>query len=196
MARVTLDKNGLAKSAGTLTVYNFDAISREFTGSNDEYLAQGVGLPANATLTAPPAKTANLVAIYQNNKWTAIADHRGETVYTIPDGSMIIIDTLGQYPANVTPLKPSTIFDEWDGSKWVANSDEVALQKVKDAKKKQAELLNEAVVITQLWQVQLMLDIISDSDKLKLKGWMKYIQLLQGVDVENPLEILWPDRPV
>ncbi|MEN4561926.1 tail fiber assembly protein [Pantoea agglomerans] len=62
--------------------------------------------------------------------------------------------------------------------------------------KKQAELLNEAVVITQLWQVQLMLDIISDSDKLKLKGWMKYIQLLQGVDVENPLEILWPDRPV
>jgi len=196
MAKVTLDKNGLAKSAGTLTVYNFDAVSGEFTGSSNEFLAKGVGLPANATLIEPPANEANLVAIYRDDKWTTVADHRGETVYTIPDGSMIVIDTLGPYPANVTPLKPSTIFDKWDGFEWVVNSDEIALQKVNDAEKKQAELLNEAVVITQLWQVQLMLDIISDSDKLKLKEWMKYIQNLQGVDAKNPLKILWPDRPV
>lgn len=196
MAKVALDKNGLAKSAGTLTVYDFDAVSGEFTGSSNEFLAKGVGLPANATLIEPPANAANLVAIYRDDKWTTVADHRGETVYTIPDGSMIVIDTLGPYPANVTPLKPSTIFDKWDGFEWVVNSDEVALQKVNDAEKKQAELLNEAVVITQLWQVQLMLDIISDSDKLKLKEWMKYIQNLQGVDVKNPLKILWPDRPV
>ena len=66
MAKVTLDKNGLAKSAGTLTIYNFDAVSGEFTGSNDEYLAQGLGLPANACITAPPVTEAGRVAIYQD----------------------------------------------------------------------------------------------------------------------------------
>jgi len=53
MSKAVLDKNGLAKSAGTLTIYNFDALSGEFTGSSDEFLAQGVGLPAYGCITVP-----------------------------------------------------------------------------------------------------------------------------------------------
>lgn len=53
MTKITLDKNGLAKVAGTLTAYNFDGLTGEFTGAGDEYLPQGVGLPANACTIAP-----------------------------------------------------------------------------------------------------------------------------------------------
>ena len=115
MAKVTLDKNGLAKLAGTLTIYNFDAVSGEFTGSNDEYLAQGVDLPANACITAPPIIEAGRVAIYQNEAWTVVADHRGKMVYSVTDGTAVMINAPGDYPADTTPLKPATAWDKWDG---------------------------------------------------------------------------------
>lgn len=121
MAKVTLDKNGLAKSAGTLTIYNFDAVSGEFTGSSDEFLAQGVGLPANACITAPPATEAGRVALYRDGRWLDVADHRGKTVYSITDSAAVLINVPGEYPADTTPLKPATTWDKWDGEKWVTD---------------------------------------------------------------------------
>jgi hypothetical protein len=32
MAKITLDKNGLAKASGTLTIYSFDSLTGEYTG--------------------------------------------------------------------------------------------------------------------------------------------------------------------
>ncbi|WP_345828702.1 tail fiber assembly protein [Erwinia sp. HDF1-3R] len=195
MAKVTLDKNGLAKSAGTLTIYNFDAISGEFTGSNDEYLAQGVGLPANACITAPPVIEAGLVAIYQDGAWTAVADHRGKTVYSVTDGAVVMINAPGDYPADTTPLKPATAWDKWDGEKWVTNSAKEKAAAVKEARERQALLIAEANSITQAWQTQLRLDMITDKDKASLISWMKYIQALQNIDISHNSKISWPPRP-
>ncbi|MEN4688826.1 hypothetical protein [Pantoea agglomerans] len=121
MAKVTLDKNGLAKSAGTITVYNFDALTGEFTCSSNEFLAQSVGLPTNACITAPPVTEAGRVAIYQEGAWTSVADHRGKTVYLVTDGAAVVINVPGDYPADTTPLKPATAWDKWDGEKWVTD---------------------------------------------------------------------------
>lgn len=196
MARVTLDKNGLAKSAGTLTVYNFDAVSGEFTGSNDEYLAQGVGLPANACITAPPAAEAGSVPLYLNGSWQVMADHRGETVYSVNDGAAVLISEPGDYPADTTPFKPATAWDKWDGKKWVTDSAEEKAAAVKEARERQTTLITEANSITQAWQTQLRLDMITDADKALLTQWMKYIQRVQSLKISEGMEIVWPDKPI
>ena len=195
MAKVTLDKNGLAKSAGSLTIYNFDGVSCEFTGSNDEYLAQGVGLPANACSTAPPVTEAGRVAIYQNGAWTAVADHRGKTVYSVTDGTAVMINAPGDYPADTTPLKPATAWDKWDGEKWVTDPAEEKAANIKTVKEHQAALIAEANNITQAWQTQLRLNMITDKDKASLISWMKYIQVLQNIDISHTSKISWPPRP-
>jgi len=195
MAKVTLDKNGLAKSAGTLTIYNFDAVSGEFTGSNDEYLAQGVGLPANACITAPPVTEAGRVAIYQDEAWTAVADHRGKTVYSVTDGAAVVVNVPGDYPADTTPLKPATAWDKWDGAKWVTDSAKEKAAAVNEARERQALLIAEANRITQAWQTQLRLEMITEADKASLMSWMKYVQAVQAVNVQAYPEITWPQKP-
>ncbi|MEQ4544504.1 MAG: tail fiber assembly protein [Pantoea agglomerans] len=195
MARVTLDNNGLAKSAGTLTVYNYDAVSGEFTGSNDEYLAQGVGLPANACITAPPVTEAGRVAIYQDGTWTAVADHRGKTVYSVTDGTAVVINVPGDYPSDTTPLKPATAWDKWDGEKWVTDSAKEKAAATKEAIERQAALIAEANSITQAWQTQLRLEMITEADKASLMEWMKYVQAVQAVNVQAYPEITWPQKP-
>ncbi|MEN4591849.1 tail fiber assembly protein [Pantoea agglomerans] len=195
MAKVTLDKNGLAKSAGTLSIYNFDAISGEFTGSTDEYLAQGVGLPANACITAPPVTEAGHVAIYQDGAWTVVADHRGKTVYSVTDGTAVMINAPGDYPADTTPLKPATAWDKWDGEKWVTDPAEEKAAAIKEARERQTLLIAEANSITQAWQTQLRLEMITESDKTSLMEWMKYVQAVQAVRTDDAPDVIWPEKP-
>ena len=195
MAKVTLDKNGLAKSAGTLTIYNFDAVSGEFTGSSKEFLAQGVGLPANACITAPPDAEAGRVMLYLDESWLAVADHRGETVYSVADGAAVLINAPGDYPADTTPLEPATVWDKWDGDKWVTDTDAQQAEVMSDAGKKKSALISEANVITQAWQTQLLLGIITEEDKTTLTKWMKYIQAVQAVNISAAPEISWPMKP-
>lgn len=195
MAQVALNKNGLAKSAGTLTIYNFNAVSGEFAGSSDEFLAQGVGLPANACITAPPATEAGHVALYRDGSWLVVADHRGETVYSITDGTEVLIDKPGEYPADTTPLKPSTAWDKWDGEKWVTDPVKEKAASIKAAEERQATLISEANSVTQAWQTQLRLDMITDADKASLMAWMKYVQDVQAVNVQEAPAVTWPQKP-
>lgn len=196
MAKVTLDKNGLAKSAGTLTIYNFDAVSGEFTGSNDEYLAQGVGLPANACTAIPPEAEGGHVAIYIDGSWQVVVDHRGETVYSTADGKMLLVSALGNYPAGTTTLAPSTDFDKWDGEKWVTDTEAQRAAGLQAAESEKIARISEANSVTQAWQTQLRLDIINDEDKASLTAWMKYVQSVQSVDATTSLDITWPVKPL
>lgn len=195
MAKVTLDNNGLAKTAGTLTIYNFDAVSGEFTGPSDEFLAQGVGLPASACIIAPPATEAGFVPVNNDGNWQVVADHRGETVYSITDGTAIMIDALGDYPAGITLLEPATAWDKWDGEKWVTDLAAEKAAVIREAGERQAALISEANTITQAWQTQLRLEMITDTDKVSLVAWMKYIQDVQAVNVEEAPAITWPPKP-
>jgi len=195
MAKVTLDKNGLAKSAGTVTVYNFNAISGEFTGSSDEFLAQGVGLPANACIIAPPATEAGRVALYRDGSWLAVADHRGETIYSVTDGAAILIDAPGDYPAETTPLEPATVWDKWDGKKWVTDTTAQRDALISKALREKSAMISEANGLTQAWQTQLLLGIITEEDKASLTEWMKYIQEVQAVNVTDTPDIIWPQKP-
>ncbi|MDU6432237.1 MAG: tail fiber assembly protein [Pantoea sp.] len=195
MAKVTLDKNGLAKTAGTLKIYNFDSLTGEFIGSADEYLQQGVGLPACACAVAPPQTGAGSVAVYRDGGWKTIADHRAEMVYSVADGSAIAITELGDYPAGTTPLEPATAWDKWDGDKWVTDIDAQQAAIVSAAAIQKSARISEANSVTQAWQTQLLLGIITDEDKAILLKWMKYIQRLQATDITNAPMVNWPEKP-
>lgn len=54
----------------------------------------------------------------------------------------------------------------------------------------------EATSVTQSWQTQLLLDIITDVDKEKLRLWMQYLQVVSAVDLSLLTDINWPERPL
>ncbi len=118
MSEAILDKNNIATQAGNITVYNYDSATREYLFSTVEYLAVGVGIPANSCIDAP-SKEKEGFAICRTPDfigWEYIIDHRGEMVYGTVTGEEISVSDLGDYPADTTILAPSTSYDKWDGT--------------------------------------------------------------------------------
>ena len=197
MAKATLNKNGIATKAGDMTVYNYDGETREFLSTSTEFLAVGVGIPANSCTDAPVdekegfaiCRTASL------DGWDYVVDHRGETVYDTETGQPVEITKLGDYPDNVTTIEPLTPFDRWNGSEWATDADAQKSGLIKEAEQKKSALLNKAQSSISLWQTELQLGIISYDDKVSLIAWMKYIQALNAVDTSTAPDIEWPERP-
>ncbi|WP_380184625.1 tail fiber assembly protein [Kalamiella sp. sgz302252] len=192
---ITLDKSGLAKAAGTLTVYNYDSLTGEFTGATDEYLPQGVGVPACACSSAPPSAETGFVAVYRDGGWQSVADHRGKTVWSTADATATEITVPGDYPAGTTTQAPATAFDKWDGEKWVTDGEAQQAAAVSEAEAEKAARISEANSTTQAWQTQLRLDMITDADKITLTAWMKYVQEVQTIKTTNTNNIKWPKKP-
>ncbi|MDU6431691.1 MAG: tail fiber assembly protein [Pantoea sp.] len=192
---VTLDANGLAEISGILSVYNFEPDTGVFTGSSQEFLAQGVGIPAHSTSDAPPDDVKGMVCLFRNGKWQQVADHRGETVYSKATGAAVVVTQPGGYPDDTTTLKPATKFDTWGGAAWVTDAAAQREAAVAASQTEKNSRISEAGSITQVWQTQLALGIITDADKVSLTAWMKYLQAVQAVDVSGAPDISWPDKP-
>lgn len=192
---VTLDDNGLAVTAGTLTVYSFHPETGEFSGGADEYLAQGLGIPAHSTDTAPPDAPIGKVCVFRGGKWQQVDDHRGETVYSTATGAPVLVTLPGDYPADTTLLKPQTPFDTWGGVAWVTDTAAQQRAAVATAEAEKSSRISEAGSVTQVWQTQLALGIISADDKAQLTAWMRYIQQVQATDTASAPDISWPEKP-
>ncbi|HCB1566286.1 TPA: tail fiber assembly protein [Citrobacter freundii] len=197
MAKATLNKYGIATKAGDMTVYNFDGETREYLSASVEFLAVGVGIPANSCTDAPvDAKDGFAVCRTTSlDGWGHVTDHRGETVYDTQTGQPVEITGLGDYPDNVTTIEPLTPYDRWNGSEWVTDADAQKSGQVATAQQKKSALLAEAQNTISLWQTELQLGIISDDDKDSLIMWMKYIQALNAVDTSTAPDIEWPVKP-
>lgn len=192
---ITLNADGLATESGTIRVYNYHPTTGEFLTETDEYLMAGVGLPANATTLEPLEATDGKACVFSSGAWTLLADHRGEKVYSTTTGTEVEITELGDYPASITRLAPSTSFDKWDGSQWVTDTEAQQASEVSTALKTKAALISEANSTTQAWQTQLLLGIITDTDKAALTKWMTYVQAVQSVDTSAAPNITWPVKP-
>ncbi|ELY3379864.1 tail fiber assembly protein [Cronobacter sakazakii] len=197
MAKVTMNKNGIATKAGEITVYNFASDTREFISSSVEFLAVGVGIPASSCTDLPlsPKEGFAVCRTASLDGWDYVIDHRGETVYDTETGQPVEITSPGEYADNVTTIAPSTPYDRWNGSEWVTDADAQKSGQVAAAEQKKASLLAEAQSTISLWQTELQLGIISDDDKASLIAWMKYIQALSAVDTSTALDIEWPVKP-
>lgn len=193
-----LDKNNIATTAGDLTVYNYAADAREYISSSVEYLAVGVGIPANSCTDAPPkGKTGKTICRKADGSgWEYLADHRGETVYSTNTGEAVAVNVPGDYPEGTTTLAPVTPYDTWNGSEWVTDTEAQHAADVEAAEQQKAALLLEAKATISLWQTELQLGIISDEDKVSLIEWLTYIKRLQAVDTSTAPGTNWPTSPV
>lgn len=198
MAKAELNQDMIATVAGEITVYNYDSETREYLSSSIEYLAVGVGIPALSCIDAPGESKAGFAICRTADfkAWDYVADYRGEKVYSTETGKEVIVFLPGYYPENTTPLPPSTPYDTWDGSKWVANKEAQHTADVKAAEQKKNALLLEAQATISLRQTELQLGIISDEDKASLILWLTYIKELQAVVPDAAPSIKWPMPPV
>ncbi|EKK0211788.1 tail fiber assembly protein, partial [Escherichia coli] len=104
MNKAVLNSELITTKAGNITVYNFDAETKEYLSTSTEYLAVGVGIPAYSCLDAPGTHKAGY-AICRSadfNSWEYVPDHRGEIIYSTETGESKEITSLGDYPENTT----------------------------------------------------------------------------------------------
>lgn len=88
MDSAILNNNLIAIQAGSIIVHNYDSETLEYISASTEYLAVGVGIPANSCLDAPGTHKAGY-AICRSadlNSWEYVPDHRGEIVYSTETG--------------------------------------------------------------------------------------------------------------
>ncbi|KAB7701064.1 tail fiber assembly protein [Plesiomonas shigelloides] len=194
---VNFDERGIAQTEGTVTVFNYNAVTKEYSGRNQEFLSVGVGIPACSVLDIPlePRLGFAVCRKSDNSSWEYLPDHRGEIVYSIESGEPIEITMPGDYPDNTTPLKPQTPHDYWNGSEWVTDTETAHAAEVAKADADKSNRLTAAKQHISLWQTQLQLGMISDADKAKLIEWMHYITALQAVDTSTAPDINWPQQP-
>lgn len=197
MTQAKLNNELIATVSGYITVFKYDGETQEYLSSSVEYLAVGVGLPANSCTDAPgEAKAGSAICRTADlEAWEYVADHRDETVYRTETGEAVIISAPGDYPENTTMLAPATPYDTWNGSEWVTDMEALQAANVEAAEQQKAALLLEAQETISLWQTELQLGIISDEDKASLIAWMKYIKTVKAVDTSKAPDIIWPDKP-
>lgn len=197
MAKAELNQEMIATVAGVITVFNYDGETREYLSSSVEYLAVGVGIPANSCIDAPGennegfaiCRTADL------SSWEYITDFRGQTVYNTETSQQVEVTALGSYPEGTTPNAPTSPYDKWDGEKWVKDTDAQHAADVKAAEQQRTALLAEAsAVIAPLADAQTG-GYIEDADVSRLAEWQRYRYQLTKVDTSTAPDITLPPKP-
>lgn len=189
------DENGLATQAGDIRCFYYDADTGEYTGWSDEHIYIGVSMPGCSTDIEPPDNLEEYVSVFTGSEWEQQENHRGETVYSTADGSAVTVDYIGEINEGFTETAPSTPYDEWDGSRWVTDTDAQHAADVAAAEQQKQALLLHAKSVISLWQTELQLGIISDDDKNSLITWLSYIKDVQAVDTSTAPDINWPTPP-
>ncbi|MGG2143449.1 tail fiber assembly protein [Symbiopectobacterium sp. RP] len=191
-----LGENGLSKKAGWITVYHVNQDTGEYQSASMEYLMPGVGLPAHSYPDKPelPPVGQALHRSADGKSWEFSPDYRGQTVYRTETRQEQTVTQFGELPDNVTPRKPESEFDAWDGKKWVLDKEaqaaaarKVAKQELASRKAGAASRMNELTYAVNL-------DIATEEEKAALTEWQKYAVLLSRVDV-NATDIEWPEQP-
>lgn len=197
MVNAKLNNDLIATLAGEVNAFNYDGHTKEYLSLTVEYLAIGVGLPANSCIDEPGERKKGFAICRNANltAWEYIPDHRGKTVYSKLTGERITISTLGDYSSDTTTTAPATVYDKWDGEKWVTDISAMKKDDISDAELKRQTLLSDANNVTADWRTELTLDIIRNSDKEKLIAWMEYIKAVKAIDTSTAPDIEWPIAP-
>ncbi|WJV64387.1 tail fiber assembly protein [Pectobacteriaceae bacterium CE70] len=196
-AQTHLDNTGLAVNAGWITVYHVDPQTREYHGASDEYLMQGVGIPANSYADEPTSPKAGqaLRRSDDGSAWEQVPDYRGQTVYRTQTGQAQTVTDLGDLPEDVTLMVPVTPFDKWDGTAWVTDTNAQHAAAITAAQQELATRRATASArITELtYAVELAM--ATDEEKNALLAWKKYVVFLSRVDTATAPNIDWPTVP-
>ena len=196
--KITLDENGFATEAGFITVYNYNGETREYIGSSVEYLPVGAGVPANSCVDAPGSKKEGFAICRKADltSWEYVADHRGETVYNTENGDEITITEIGEYPENTTTIAPLTPYDEWDGEKWVTDTEAQHSAAVEAAEAQRQSLIDAAMASISLIQLKLQAGRkLTQPENTRLNAVLDYIDAVTATDTSTAPDVIWPELP-
>jgi hypothetical protein len=193
---IQFDENGYALTSGFTTVYNISYETREFMGAHETFISATTGVPAQAYLDIPP-KPKNGFAICRTIDdlgWEYVEDHRGEIRYSTITKQTISINELGEYPKDSTDMEPS-LFDVWDGNKWVVDEKAKADAMIKSATLKKSELKSIADSEIAWRQDAVDIGIATEKEKKSLDEWKRYRVELSRIDISKPIDIKFPTQP-
>ncbi|AJI83319.1 TPA: tail fiber assembly protein [Yersinia enterocolitica] len=198
IAVAQLGQDGLSITEGWIAVYSASPDSREYIGVNNEYLPMGVGLPARGYADAPilPARADKAVRRNADGTvWEIVADLRGKVAYSTETGQPEEVTTIGELPDTLTLLAPLTIYDKWNGSKWVTDKALQQAAAIQEAEEKKTQLLNAAAAKIAPLQDAVDTGMATNDDKAQLTAWKTYRVLLSRIDTSKPEDIVLPELP-
>ncbi|ELF0430448.1 tail fiber assembly protein [Escherichia coli] len=198
MEQAILGKDGYALNDGEIIVHNYDGETREYISTSTEYLAVGVGIPACSCLDAPGTHKAGY-AICRSvdlNSWEYVPDHRGEVVYSTETGDTKEITVPGDYPENTTTIAPLTPYDEWDGEKWVTDTEAQHSAAVGAAEAQRQSLIDTAMASISLIQLKLQAGRkLMQTENTRLNSVLNYIDAVTATDTSTAPDVIWPELP-
>ena len=198
MEQAILGKDGYALNDGEIIVHNYDGETREYISTSTEYLAVGVGIPACSCLDAPGTHKAGY-AICRSvdlNSWEYVPDHRGEVVYSTETGDTKEITVPGDYPENTTTIAPLTPYDEWDGEKWVTDTEAQHSAAVGAAEAQRQSLIDTAMASISLIQLKLQAGRkLTQTENTRLNAVLDYIDAVTATDTSTAPDVIWPELP-
>lgn len=198
MEQAILGKDGYALNDGEIIVHNYDGETREYISTSTEYLAVGVGIPACSCLDAPGTHKAGY-AICRSvdlNSWEYVPDHRGEVVYSTETGDTKEITVPGDYPENTTTIAPLTPYDEWDGEKWVTDTEAQHSAAVEAAEAQRQSLIDAAMASISLIQLKLQAGRkLTQPENTRLNAVLDYIDAVTATDTSTAPDVIWPELP-
>lgn len=195
MNQAILDNNYIATTSGVVTVFNYDGVTGEYLDSCEEYLSEGIGLPANACIDAPPKTKVGYIACRVSDMWEVVEDHRGKTLYSTETAQTITISELGELPVNSTTLAPTTPYDKWSGKKWVTDKAAQHAADIVTATHQRAKLIATAnAAITPLADA-VDLGMATEAETALLNNWRRYRVQLNRIEIDTAPDIVWPELP-
>ena len=109
-----------------MKAYNYDSITKAYSGSEEAYLDPAYKRPllaGNQTFIKPEQPIEGHVMVFKDESWVEVVDYRG-VVYPKDDKSKPIKwEDVGELPPNLTPKKPKENDTHWDEEKeeWVGH---------------------------------------------------------------------------
>ncbi|EBN5452091.1 tail fiber assembly protein [Escherichia coli] len=198
MDNAILNSELIAIQAGNIIVYNYDGGNREYISASTEYLAVGVGIPANSCLDAPGSYKAGYAICRSEdfNSWEYVPDHRGEIVYSTETGESKEITVPGDYPENTTTIAPLTSYDKWDGEKWVTDTEAQHNAAVDAAEVRRQSLIDAAMASISLIQLKLQAGRkLTQAETTRLNAVLDYIDAVTATDISTAPDVIWPELP-
>ncbi|EMN3919132.1 tail fiber assembly protein [Citrobacter farmeri] len=192
------DDNGLASEAGNVRCFYYCPVTGEYTGCSDEYIHVGVSMPGNSTDIEPGENITERVYLFNGSGWQLEEDYRGVTVYSMENKAPSVVDYIGPIKEGFVATEPSSIFDKWDGKKWVKNAEAEHTALVSDAEAKKQYLITQANDYTnrKQWPGRAVMGRLSDTEKEQYSLWLDYLDALEAVEISRAPDINWPVPPV
>lgn len=190
------DENGLAVEAGNIRCFYYCPVTGEYTGCSDEYINVGVSIPGNSTDIDPGETDKGKISLFTGTSWRLEEDHRGKRVYSVDNKQESVVDYIGPIKEGFVAAEPSSMFDKWDGKKWVTDAEAQHAADVETAELQRQELIAAAMASISLIQLKLQASRkLTIAETTRLNAVLDYIEEVEATDISTEPDINWPTTP-